>query len=566
MITLRNYAVKLGTDTLFTIPSFLLSPQDKCALLAPNGTGKSVFMRQLYHNDIAHTMRLSYCPQQLDASMREKTMHEWIQGVDEFFNFNEYYRLCQTFDLDMDRPVITFSGGQERKATLAYAMSQSAEIYLLDEPTNHLDVSSILWLEKYVKNHLKSYLIISHDLKFLENTVTGYWAVHENVLRFYDGTYQDYLRKREIEEAALLSEHTKRLVTLKQEERYMERGVTARRKRNQKRVERLHDIRATLKNVTHKSQLQFSDFTNNEMPASQMIIRLKDFIPHYYTGSQALALPSIHRVITRKDRIAIVGENGRGKTTLLYTLLKMHAQEDVTIEHRKQLNVAFLDQKRLLDPHATVLDIVAGGQTHIEIHANDKIINIHPLSYLKRFGLDAERAVTTYDKLSGGEKMKVCLAKALAKPVDVLVLDEPTNDLDIEAIDELAELLTQFQGLVLLVSHDRYLIDQCVTETWYLTPQELIMHPGGFEARFIDIATPMAKEKKSSVSQDKTAKKVMARITILEKEIAEVEKKLTDHTLYESQHAKKLTTLLDQLEVLKRELGEKYAQWEAYDV
>ena len=564
MITLRHYPVTLGTDVLFNIPQFQLSIGDKRALLAPNGTGKSVFMYTLHSHDIPHSMRLSYCPQQLDASFREKNLHEWIIGVDESFNFNEYYRLCDTFSLDMDRPVNTFSGGQERKATLAFALAHSAEVYLLDEPTNHLDVSSILWLEKYIKNHLKSYLIISHDLKFLENTVDGYWAVHENMLRLYEGNYQEYLKKREIEETALQTEHTKRMVTLKQEERYMERGVTARRKRNQKRVERLAEIRKTLKNVQQKQSLQFSNFTNNEMPTSQMIIRLKDFIPIYYKDKQSHALPAIDRTITRKDRIAIVGENGRGKTTLLHTLLKMEPfTHQPTIEHRKNLQIAFLDQKRLLDPTKCVLDIVAGGQTHIEVHSADTIITMHPLSYLKRFGIDAQRAQTTYGALSGGEKMKVCLAKALAKPVDVLVLDEPTNDLDIEAIEELAELLTMFQGLVLLVSHDRYLIEQCVTETWYLTPKELIMHPGGFEERFMDIATPGEKTKKIHQDNAKLAKKYLAQIHKLEQDIHTLDKILADHTLYESSQAVILTQHLDKHEELKRALSEAFSAWEA---
>lgn len=561
MINLKKHDLRLGTDILFNIPMFQLAHGNRVALLAPNGTGKSVFMRQLVANEIAHNMRLAYCPQQLPLQRREKSLLQWLETADDDFNVHEYYRLCQFFGLDLDRPVLTFSGGQERKAALAYALCQNAEIFLFDEPTNHLDVSSIVWLENYIKSKLQSYMIISHDLTFLENIVDGYWAIHENKLRYYEGDYAAYLSKRETEENSLATEHTRKLLALKAEERYRERGVTARRSRNQRRVEKLKSLREEIKSKPRSTSLQFSDFTSSSMPASQMIIKLTEFVPTYFQEGRAVDLFALTRMITRKDRIAIVGENGKGKTTLLKRLLNI---EEANVEHRFNIQVSTLDQQRLLDPESTPIEIVASGRTEIAIQTDDKEHFLHPLSYLKRFGLQTDQAMTQYGKLSGGEKMKVCLAKALAKPVDVLVLDEPTNDLDIEAVEELAELLTQFNGLVLLVTHDRYLIDQCATETWYLTSKELVIHPGGFEARFLeDTANIKNKQGSSSTKENRIQiKKIMKEIEKNEAKLSEIEIKLTDNGLYSKDSQGKLKSLQDSKSALCEHIDRLYREWE----
>lgn len=575
MISLKDVQVHLDTQVLFTIPKFQLDVGSKVGLLAPNGTGKSVFMHQLVTKEIPHSLSLAYCTQQLPENLKHLSLNDWAAHAPDGFNFHEFYRLGQLLELDFERPVHTFSGGQERKAALVYTMCQHAQLYLFDEPTNHLDLPSILWLEQYIKTKLHSFLIVSHDLQFLEHTVDGYWAVHDKLLRYYEGSYEAYQQRREVEEQALMHEHARNVISLKQEERYRERGVTARRKRNQKRVEKLHQLRAVLKETDPTTQNSFSGFTHRSLPPGQMIVELSDYQPSYFNGTEQLLLEPITRIITRKDKIAIVGANGRGKTTLLKTLLQPDTHP--ALRHREHLRIAFLDQQRTLDNKLTPIDLVAGDSTYITIHTDKESYQIHPLTYLQRFGLETDHAKTPYGKLSGGQKMKVCLAKALALPVDVLVLDEPTNDLDIEAIEELAELLIDFNGLVLFVSHDRHLIDQCATETWYLTAKKIIMHPGGFEERFVDAMLtqqPKKSVKKQPKEEAKTLdpsklqtqlKNILSKVDAQEAVLKIVQQELLDPILYErSQRA-----ALEQLQKKEQELTSKltllYQEWERLD-
>jgi ATP-binding cassette subfamily F protein uup len=576
MISLKDTRVHLDAEELFFIPKFQLGVGHKVGLLAPNGTGKSVFMQQLIAKEIPHSLSLASCMQQLPDHLKEVTLNDWAAYAPEGFNYHEFYRLGSLLGLDFERPVATFSGGQERKAALIYTMCQQAQLYLFDEPTNHLDLPSILWLEQYIKTHLKSFLIVSHDLQFLEHTVDGYWAIHEKLLRYYDGSYEDYQQKRELEEIALMHEHARNVISLKQEERYRERGVTARRKRNQKRVEKLHHLRAVLQESEGVTENSFSGFTHRSLPPGQMIVELLGFQPTYYDGQKANLLPPLTKIITRKDKIAIVGGNGRGKTTLLRALLE--PQDGPTLRHREHLKIAFLDQQRTLDNKATPIELVAGDSSHITLYTEKGSYQLHPLAYLQRFGLEADHARTPYGKLSGGQKMKVCLAKALALPVDVLVLDEPTNDLDIEAVEELAELLIDFNGLVLFVSHDRHLINQCATETWYLTPKKIIIHPGGFEQRFMQMmqqeAEPVepvtvkvapSKAKASLQQSSRSAKAVIMQIEKTETRLKALEELLMEPSLYEVGQKERLKQVQQEQNELTEKLVVLYKEWEACD-
>jgi ATP-binding cassette subfamily F protein uup len=531
-------------------------------------------MQQLITKEIPHSVSLAYCTQQLGDERRQMSLDDWAAHASEGFNYNEFYKLAPMLGLETDRPISTFSGGQERKAALIYTMCQHAEVYFFDEPTNHLDLPSILWLESYIKENLHSFLIVSHDLQFLEHIVDGYWAVHEKILRYYDGTYDQYQQRRELEEQALLHEHAKNVISLKQEERYRERGVTARRKRNQKRVEKLHQLRAILKETDTVAENSFAGFTHKTLPPGQMIVELNNYHPQFFQAGTVSTLEPITRIITRKDKIAIVGANGAGKTTLLRSLLS--STNDPTLRHRDNLRIAFLDQQRTLDNKLTPIDLVAGDSSHITIYTDKESYQLHPLTYLQRFGLDPQQARTPYGKLSGGQKMKVCLAKALALPVDVLVLDEPTNDLDIEAIEELAELLIEFNGLVLFVSHDRYLIDQCATETWYLTPKKIIMHPGGFAERFVSSLTAqivkqhdlpvqekkVVHEKPTNKSTSLKLKSLMTNIEQVEKSLADLQEKLLSPELYTASQRKELEQIQRKEKELSEKLAELYKEWE----
>lgn len=566
MITLKDLVIELNSDKLFSINKFQLGPDDRVGLLAPNGTGKSVFMRQLASKEIPHSLSVAYCAQQLDTKTRELSLNEWVLDANESFDFNEFFKITQFLELPLDQPIKNLSGGQEKKASLAYTLCQHAEVYLLDEPTNHLDVPSILWLESFLLEKKAGYFIISHDLTFLEKIVQGYWAVHEGYLKFYPGQYEQYQQIREQEEITLANEHTKKQIALKQEERYRERGVTARRKRNQKRVEKLHQLRAELKNNNQGAQSSFSLMNQGDGIKLQKIIELKNFQPSYFDEGKPTLLPALNRIIHRQEKIAIVGGNGRGKTTLLKQLLS----DSPNIEHRDQLKIAYLDQNRLLPENETPFSLVAADSQHVTLTIDGKLVQLHPITYLARFGLSSDKASTPFGKLSGGEKMKVALAKALAYPVDVLVLDEPTNDLDIEAIEELSELILNFNGLVLLVSHDRHLINECATQTWYLTPERLVMHAGGFDESYVD------KLKSSSKDQDnkkiikttplKQLKKVdsdslLKKIEEQEEKLELLHQKMVDPIFYQPDQKEALNKLKFEQKKIEEKIAILYQQW-----
>ncbi len=567
MISLKDLVIELNSDKLFSINKFQLSPEDRVGLLAPNGTGKSVFMRQLATKEISHSLSVAYCPQQLDSKTRELSLNEWVLDVNESFDFNEFFKITQFLEIPLDQPIKNLSGGQEKKASLAYTLCQHAEVYLLDEPTNHLDVPSILWLESFLLQKKSGYFIISHDLTFLEKIVQGYWAVHEGYLKFYPGQYEQYQQIREQEEITLANEQTKKQIALKQEERYRERGVTARRKRNQKRVEKLHQLRSELKNNNQGAQSSFSLMNQGDGIKLQKIIELKNFHPSYFNEGISKPLPVLNRIIHRQEKIAIVGGNGRGKTTLLKQLLS----ESPYVEHREQLKIAYLDQNRLLPENETPFSLVAADSQHVSLTIDGKLVQLHPITYLARFGLSSDKASTPFGKLSGGEKMKVALAKALAYPVDVLVLDEPTNDLDIEAIEELSELILNFNGLVLLVSHDRHLINECATQTWYLTPERLVMHAGGFDESYVDKLKPTAKDQSSKSSIKTGATKqikkadsdaLLKKIEEQEQKLEDINQKLMEPSLYEASQKDALSKLKFEQKKIEEKISTLYSQWD----
>lgn len=527
MIQLHKQSVRLGSDVLFQVPKFSLKSHDRVALLAPNGAGKSVFMRQLVAQVFPHAMRIAYCPQQLPEEMRNVTLEGWLGQAGDQVDVHEFLRLCQLRALPMQVPIRQLSGGQERMAALLFTLCHMAEIYFFDEPTNHLDISGIIWFERYLLGRQHGYFIISHDVAFLERTVQGYWAIHEQVLRYYHGNYESYLSKREAEEIAAQSERRRHEVALAQEERYRARGVTARRKRNQKRLERLEELRSLLSHRPQAAEARFADMAGQALP-DQVMIELCDFVPHVYLKGQALALPSVRRQLTRKSCVALVGANAIGKTCLLRALLNPQTQG---VRHRASLSVAFLDQMRALPEDEVVLDLVARGSSEVRYVTADGVESMHPLSYLKRFGLDREKAFCRYGLLSGGEKMKACLARALTQPIDVLVLDEPSNDLDIESIEELAEFLEGFHSLVFLVTHDRYLLNQCATETWYLSERGCIMHPGGFEDRFWE-ALPAVAAPVATKAQRQNIRLIMKEIESQEAQLHQIDALLADPARY----------------------------------
>lgn len=533
MIALSNLSVDLHGETLFHIPKFVFKEGSRCGLLAPNGTGKSVFFDQLATHVLPHNSAIAYGSQQISADFETSpSLNHCVLHAPEGFEAQDFYAITDKFGLDLDRPISTFSGGQQRQAWLAYILSQSAQLLLLDEPTNHLDLPSILWLQQYLLTHKTTYLIVSHDRYFLEALTEGYWGIYEKQLRYYAGNLQSFEKKRESEEQALFHEQRCDDQALAQEQRYKERGVTARRKRNQRRLENLEQLREKVAERSVDVGLDFSQNTGNMMPQKQQIVRLTQLCPTYYDPQreEAIKLPPIESILTRQERVALVGGNGRGKTTLLRHI----CGKGDGVWLRDGLNIGIVDQHRTLDESKTVGQILSTDPHRVPIQDQQGAIQVlHPVTYLAGFGFEREDLTTPIPKLSGGQRMKLCLALLMRKPIDLLILDEPTNDLDLESLEELADFISQFPSLVILISHDRYLIDQCATQTWYLGPQGLQMDRGGVDSYRLDrlFAQKQRQEVKriegAGSPKPQSSDKVIQKIEKLEQRLEQIDAELS---------------------------------------
>ena len=360
--------------------------------------------------------------------------------------------------LPADRPVGDLSGGWRRRALLGKALVSQPDVLLLDEPTNHLDIDAIQWLEEYLASFPGALLFVTHDRAFLDTLATRIVELDRGVLTSWPGRYSNYLAKR----AAALETEARDLARLDkklaQEEAWLRQGVKARRTRNEGRVKALFELRA--QRAAHREQSGAVRLSVDARDTTGKMVFEAERVEKQF-GAQVVIRDFSVRIL-RGDRVGLIGPNGAGKSTLLRLLLGELEPDRGTIRHGARLQVAYFDQQReQLDPNATVADSVNDGHPTLMINGQPR----HVMGYLADFLFPRERAVSPVKSLSGGERSRLMLARLFAKPANVLVLDEPTNDLDIETLELLEELIADFDGTVLLVSHDRVFLDRIVTST-----------------------------------------------------------------------------------------------------
>lgn len=566
MIALSAVDVCLEGEKLFHIAKFVLKEGERCGLLAPNGTGKTVFFEQLASKNIYHNTSIAYGSQRSSEDfLNSPSLNHCVMHAPEGFDAQEFYNITQRFLLDLDRPLTTFSGGQQRQAWLAYTLAQNAQVLLLDEPTNHLDLPSILWLQQYLLQNKKTYVIVSHDRYFLDALVDGYYGIYEKQLRYYHGKLRDFEQKREVEEQTVISQQRCEDQSLAQEERYKERGVTARRKRNQGRLERLEQLREKVAGRSVEAGLDFSQQTSTGLPAQQQIVRLTNAVPQYYdpVKLKAHSLPPVDVILTRQERVALVGANGRGKTTLLRHI----CEKGPGVWLRENLNIGVVDQHRTLDETRTVGQLLSIDPHRVPIQNHDGTFHVlHPVTYLAGFGFKRDDLTTPVAKLSGGQRMKLCLALLMRQPIDLLILDEPTNDLDLESLEELADFIAQFPSLVILISHDRYLIDQCATQTWYLGATGLQIDRGGVDdlrLKNLFAKAPESESKKLTPGRAKwqSHDRLIQKIEKFEEKLAQTDEKLSqDPSLFDPKNQRMLEEILQKRASLLKNIEELYEQ------
>ena len=483
-------------------------------------------------------------------------------------------------DLPADRPVGELSGGWRRRALLGKALVSAPDLLLLDEPTNHLDIDAIRWLEEYLSVFDGALLFVTHDRAFLETLATRIVELDRGSLASWPGSYAKYVDKKAValeNEARDLARLDKKLA---QEEAWLRQGIKARRTRNEGRVNALMELRA--QRAAYRAQSGNVRLGIDSSEGSGKLVFDADRIGKSFGGVPLIRDFSTR--IVRGDRVGLIGPNGSGKSTLLRLLLGELPPDSGTVRHGARLQVAYFDQQREhLDPDATVADSVNEGNTTVTINGQSR----HIIGYLADFLFPRERAISPVRSLSGGERNRLLLARLFAKPANVLVLDEPTNDLDIDTLELLEELIAGFDGTVLLVTHDRVFLDHIVTSTLAFEGHgRIVEYVGGWSdyvrqsgqrlrpeqaAAGLPTEAPPSHVTRTTVEGRRPARKLSyneqreldalpARIEALEAEQARLRKESESLEFYK-ESAEHIRGVLARLEALTPELEQSIARW-----
>lgn len=488
--------------------------------------------------------------------------------------------LCLQFEMDPNTTLASLSGGWLRKAALAKALVSQPNVLLLDEPTNHLDVAAIQWLEQFFMNFKGAIIFISHDRAFIRALASRIIDLDRGELTSHPGNYAEYLERKqkmletEQQHNALFDKK------LAEEEVWIRQGIKARRTRNEGRVRALKALRnERAARVEQMGKVEFA--IEQSQKSGKLVFETKD-VNVSFKGETVLK--DINVLVMRGDRIALVGPNGVGKSTLIKTLLGEYKADSGEIKRGTNLEVAYFDQHRIqLDLDATVQDNVADGKQEITQNGQTR----HVLSYLQDFLFAPARARTPVRALSGGEKNRLLLARLFAKPSNLLILDEPTNDLDVETLELLEDILQQYQGTVLLVSHDREFVNNTVTSSLYFAGQGKVVDIAGdyedvlayqkrqqnqvkavetvqksvkpVEEKPVELSS--SSSKKLSYKEKRELELLPALIETLDAELSALQQQVNDPQFFR-QSAEYTQKALNQLHETESKLAHAYERWE----
>ncbi len=635
LITLRQVSIAFGGPSLLNQVNLGIETNERIAIVGRNGEGKSTLLKLLdgtLKADDGEVVRrqglkVSTLQQEVpgaytgtvydvvasgfgeaatqlreyealleadhdDATMqRLSDLQEKLEASGAWNLHGAVLQWVSRLGLDPHEQFAPLSGGRKRRVLLAQALVTEPDLLLLDEPTNHLDINSIDWLEKFLKEYRGTLVFISHDRAFLSSLATRIVELDRGQLFDHPGSYDKYLENRASRfavEGKVNSEFDKRL---SQEEVWIRKGVEARRTRNEGRVRALIAMRR--EHAERRSRAGKAKLVISEAEKSGKLVLETQHL-HYEIGGRCL-IQDFTTSVFRGDRIGLVGDNGVGKTTLVRLLLGQIEPTSGIVRHGTKLEVSYFDQLRMaLDEEKTVFDNVVEGSDWVEVNGVRK----HALGYLQDFLFAPARARTPVKALSGGERNRLLLAKLFTKPANLLVMDEPTNDLDLETLELLEEVLTNYPGTLLLISHDRAFLDNVVTDIWafdgnggieeyvggyldYLR-QRPTTTPGNSgdsaKEKAGDPAKPAAPTLAAAVNNTTNAKnkpakkrlnfneqreleKIPAKIAALENEQAGLQKKLQDPNFF-VQSAKEATQATERLGHIEEELMALLERWE----
>ena len=465
LLSYENLGLIQGEGWLFRGLDLYVGERDRLALIGRNGAGKTTLLKCLAAMIDPDEGRRTIVPgtnvvllEQDPAIGSEGTLLDWVLAGADAPAQHEAASIAHQIGIDLDRPCMTASGGERRRAAIVRALARKPDVLFLDEPTNHLDLGAIEWLEDWLKRFRGAFIAISHDRTFLRRLTKSCIWLDRGTLRRADigfGGFEAWTEKVYEEEARAAEKLDAKLAI---ELRWLERGVTARRRRNQGRLAKLHEMRA-------ERAAMLGGPGAAKLALAKDNVRSKAVIEADHVNKsfgERTIIRDFSLRIQRGDRIGLVGPNGAGKTTLLKLLTGEIDPDTGSVTRAKTLSGIIIDQQRkLMEPDKRVKDVLANGGDWIDVRGHKK----HIKGYLKEFLFDPSLTDAPIGSLSGGERSRLLLAREFAREANLLVLDEPTNDLDLETLDLLQEVIADYEGTVLLVSHDRDFLDRTVTIT-----------------------------------------------------------------------------------------------------
>lgn len=539
------------------------------------GLGEIAPLLVEYHH-IVHQLETDSSEALLDKL--EKAQHK-LEAIDGWSMEQRVETVISRLSLDADTDFDSLSGGKKRRVLLAQALVKQPDILLLDEPTNHLDIESITWLEGFLKSYGGTLLFITHDRMFLQALATRIVQLDRGNLSSFPGDYNNYLKKREEMLASEAEQNAQFDKKLAQEETWIRQGIKARRTRNEGRVRALQQLRK--ERSQRREKLGSVQMQLQEAERSGKLVIEAENISQSYDGKQLFK--NFTTLIQRGDRIGVIGPNGCGKSTLLSILLERQAPESGEVKTGTNLEVAFFDQLRSqLNEDESVVENVGQGSDHVDINGSRK----HIIGYLQDFLFTPDRARTPVKALSGGERNRLLLAKLFTQPANLLVMDEPTNDLDAETLELLEDLLLNYTGTLLLVSHDRSFINNVVTSSIVFDEDgEVREYVGGYddwlrqrslmtekpqassknESQASQAAKPSAKKKSKLTYQEQLDLKALpGKIEELEAKQQAFNEQMSDPDFYKKD-ADTIAELQKDVAELEQTLSATYEKWEALE-
>ena len=622
LVTLQDIYLSYGQPPLIDHINLVIEPGERVCLIGRNGAGKSTLLKILTGQVIADegvlkraagvkiaqleqsvphdatgsvfdviaeglgeegklAARYHHLILQLGNDPSDKVMNELedvqseLERVDGWDINQRVESIVTTMELDPDVDISSLSGGYKRRVLLARALVCKPDLLLLDEPTNHLDIDAIQWVEQFLLKWEGALLFISHDRRFMDNLATRFIEIDRGKLAEFNCNYATYIqRKKDMLETedrhnALFDKR------LSQEEVWIRQGIKARRTRNEGRVRALEALR--VEHAARRKQVGTAKMDIQQADKSGKIVAEAEDISFAFDDGNAV-VKSFSTLIQRGDKVGLIGRNGVGKTTLLKLLLGQLEPQQGNIKTGTNLNIAYFDQYRAaLDESKTVQDNVSGGKDILEVGGKSR----HVISYLQDFLFSPDRCRQPVSALSGGERNRLLLAKLFTRPSNILVLDEPTNDLDIDTLDLLEELLIDYKGTVLLVSHDRSFLNNVVTSTLVFEGNAVIkQYIGGYDdwlrqrkaKQAATTTKPAATATKASSKTDAQVKKrsykvqreldqLPAEIERLETEIGALSEQMNQPDFYQAERS--VTAAIEKnLATVQEQLNHCYQRWE----